>query len=326
METSNSLQTAFQRYLANRYSEQDLRLIQDHFGRETSRELLIQLVEAELLNEERIDDELRVDRVLDRTDNHIAQYLKGQRSSNRTLYKKLFYISAAAAAVVLVVLGVNFYSNMPARLIQASAGYGQTKEVVLPDGSHIWLNAGTTIEYPEEFRDRERMVNLKDGQAFFEVKHDADHPFRVVAQGLDVTVLGTSFDVKSFITESAATVTVNTGKVGVMPKSRPATMLLPGQQARLDKSTGQLTTREVDAMGNASWRDRKLVFEKERFGDIVLALERRYDVQIKVNNPQLLQQEVTLRLDNQPLEQVLSVMAFSNNFKYTINGRIVMVN
>ncbi|QKJ30305.1 FecR domain-containing protein [Mucilaginibacter mali] len=204
------------------------------------------------------------------------------------------------------------------QLLTINVPLGQLKQLTLPDSSKVWLNAGTTLQYPEKFTGSARHIRLTTGQAFFEVVHDQSKPFIVSANGADVTVLGTSFEVKAFKNEKDTKITVSTGKVGVLPShtTKTATMLRPNEQASIDNASKVVTLHKVIAGDIASWRQNKLVFEKETLRDVMKALERKYNVKIIILNKDLFEQKITLRLDNQPLTTVLNVLSFSNNFTY----------
>ncbi|RKR82117.1 FecR family protein [Mucilaginibacter gracilis] len=159
---------------------------------------------------------------------------------------------AAAAAVVLLVTFATLYRNQaleiidPTKQIAMSTTFGKHQQILLPDGTRIWLGPGSKISYPDKFRTRERLVKL-EGEAFFDVVHDKDHPFVIQSGVLKTVVLGTSFNVKAYPRQPIAEVTVISGKVAVLehglPQSRQAIMV-PNQQTVYDKASRSLVTRE----------------------------------------------------------------------------------
>ncbi|MBS1528663.1 MAG: FecR domain-containing protein [Bacteroidetes bacterium] len=245
---------------------------------------------------------------------HVTSQMAAITQKHRQRIKYSWY--AAAAILVFSAVALFTHTSHRRQLLTVSVPFGKVQQLTLPDSSKVWLNAGTTIQYPEKFDNTTRQILLKNGQAFFDVVHDPDKPFVVEAKGIDVTVLGTSFEVKAFADEQENKVAVTTGKVGVSAKDQPTVMLLPDESAVYNTTTHQISEQKTSAADIASWRTGRLVFEQEPFQYVIHALERKYNVRIQNEKPQLLQLKITLRLNDQPLKNVLDVLAFSNNFNY----------
>lgn len=154
----------------------------------------------------------------------------------------------------------------------------------LSDGTQAWLNAGSSITYPLRFGSR-RCVAVS-GEVFFEVAHDASRPFVVSAGGVEMTVLGTSFNVMAYDDESCVETTLVTGSLRVAAGGEE-TLLTPGHQAGFDKSGGGLTVRRADVESCTMWRRGLLVFYDEPLRSICRKLERWYDVRIDTSSPSL---------------------------------------
>lgn len=239
--------------------------------------------------------------------------------------------SSAAAAVI--VIGFMLWTkerkttSPDTRVVQAPLG--KTMKVTLPDGSHIWLNAGSTLSYPNAFAGKTREVVLREGQAFFDIVRDTTKPFIVHAKTLDITVLGTSFDVKAYKNDRNIRVTVKTGKVGVQVRDKPqqpALLLLPAEQAVVPEKTEQIHISDVSKPAIAPWKDNRMVFEDELVAEVLHALERKYNQHIIVEKPGLATEKITLTLDNQPMADVLKVLGFSKNFNYSqLNDSTVVI-
>lgn len=165
-------------------------------------------------------------------------------------------------------------------------------QVVLPDGSKVWLNASTTLKYPTQFSDQERRVEL-DGEAYFEIKESTRKdkngrankiPFIVETREQNVVVLGTQFNISAYKDEKTTRTTLVDGSVQVQSKSSPhldnmdrKTMLQPGQQSSLAKN--QITIHEVNTVQFTSWKDGIIVLDKQSIEEVLKQLERWYDVQ-----------------------------------------------
>lgn len=156
--------------------------------------------------------------------------------------------------------------------------------LTLSDGTRVWLNAGSSITYPLRFSD-ERRVTVR-GEVFFEVAHDARHPFIVTAGDAELTVLGTSFNVTAYADEERIETTLVTGSVRV--KSRQTSVVLsPGQQAGINALSGDIKISEVNVEACTMWRRGLLVFYDEPLRDICRKLERWYNVKIDTSSPSL---------------------------------------
>jgi ferric-dicitrate binding protein FerR (iron transport regulator) len=159
---------------------------------------------------------------------------------------------AAAAAVVLLITFAALYKNEvlevidPAKQVELVTAPGKHRQISLPDGTRIWLSPGSHISYPNKFRTKERLVKL-EGEAFFDVVHDEDHPFVIQSGQLKTVVLGTSFNIKAYPDQIISEVTVISGKVAVqehnLPKSKQAIMVL-NQRAVYNKADRSLVKQE----------------------------------------------------------------------------------
>ncbi len=159
---------------------------------------------------------------------------------------KLWRNLAAAAAVVLAIGVAVLYRapilNLvdPVKQLTLTTNPGEYRQIYLPDGTHIWLSPATSISYPEKFRDKLRNVSIK-GEAYFEVKHDTDHPFVIQSGAVKTVVLGTSFDIQAYAYAKSIDVTVVSGKVGVSANTSTRTaMLTANQRTVYQKATATL--------------------------------------------------------------------------------------
>ncbi|MBO9616979.1 MAG: FecR domain-containing protein [Dyadobacter sp.] len=272
-------------------------------------------------------DEIR-DRMHAGLQNRRGQYMPAKRFG---WIQRLTAWSSAAAAIVLVgfLLWTNERKPAASDLRLVAAPLGKTIRVNLPDGSHIWLNAGSTLSYPVAFKGKTREVVLREGQAFFDIAHDKTKPFIVHAKTLDITVLGTSFDVKAYKNDPDIKVTVKTGKVGVQVRDKPeqpALMLLPAEQAVVPEKTQKIHVSEISKPAIAPWKDNRMVFEDELLVEVLHALERKYNQHILIEKPGLSTEKISLTLDDQPMNDVLKVLGFSKNFNYSqLNDSTIVI-
>jgi len=245
--------------------------------------------------------------------------------------RRLITWSSAAAAVVII--GFLLWSNerkaAPTDFKLVQAPLGKTVKVNLPDGSHIWLNAGSALSYPVTFEGKTRQVVLREGQAFFDIARDTTRPFIVHAKTLDITVLGTSFDVKAYQNDPDIKVTVKTGKVGVRMRDKPGQpvlMLLPAEQAVVAEKAQKIQVNEISKPAIAPWKDNRMVFEDELLVEVLHALERKYNQHIVIEKAELSAEKISLTLDDQPMTDVLKVLGFSKNFNYSqLNDSTIVI-
>lgn len=207
---------------------------------------------------------------------------KEENERTRTLRMYLWMKYAAIVTIALLLgggAGYWFFQN-DADMLVAVANEGIVKEVTLPDGTRVWLNNSATLKYPREFSKDERSVHL-EGEAYFKVTKNHQKPFIVESDAMRVKVLGTTFNFKSDPRCRVAEATLIEGEIEVKGKREEGQIILaPGQRAELNKSTGRLTVKQVDAKLDAVWHDDLIPFEKADIFTITKALERFYDVKI----------------------------------------------
>ena len=150
--------------------------------------------------------------------------------------------------------------------------------LTLSDGTRVWLNSETSIQYPVAFGAKERRVFVQ-GEAYFEVAKDAKKPFTVQFMSSSVTVLGTSFNIRAYPEEKQSQTTLAEGSVRIY--SPGSSMLLkPGEQAEVKALSGEMVKQEVEVKNFTSWKDGRFVFEQQPLEDIMRTLERWYDIRV----------------------------------------------
>ena len=159
----------------------------------------------------------------------------------------------------------------------------------LSDGTQVWLNSETKLKYPVEFiSGQTRKVELIYGEAYFDVSHSTDHngdAFQVVAQGQNVQVLGTEFNIRAYAEEENIYTTLSKGSIAIhTPKQK--NVLQPGEQAITHKTDAHMTIQQVDVDYEAAWKKGLFMFEKESLADMMNELARWYDAEIVFENPE----------------------------------------
>lgn len=210
---------------------------------------------------------------------------------------------------------------------QVFASPGSRVQFTLPDQSVVWLNSGSSLEYPVDFaRLDERKVKLT-GQGYFEVSHAKDRPFIVEAGGLDIRVLGTSFDVSNYSNDQLMSSTLEEGEIALLnSQGREVARLKPGQKAMLDKDSRELFIEEVDTRLTTSWKDGRLIFRNTPLQEVTKQLERWFNCTIDVA-PELLDSGIlyTATIQDETLVEVLEMIEISTNVNTEINNREVQI-
>lgn len=201
-------------------------------------------------------------------------------------------ISKYAAIILLAffigtLININWKSKIEEPLFsEINVPLGQMSNITLYDGTQVWLNSETSLKYTNDFGGKNRNIIL-DGEAFFKVKHD-DIPFKVQLKNCEIEVLGTSFNAKSFSDENLSEVTLVEGSVKMNTLlGKEIVILEPSQRITLSGDLKNNSLKMVDTDFYKSWTEGKIVFKEERLADIILRLERWYNVDIQLVNPQI---------------------------------------
>jgi transmembrane sensor len=269
--------------------------------------------------------EINFDKIIDLNPQDLDLNTSHFKTPASVRHIKLWHVAASIALIASIGVFANYYRSAfksngdRLSYVVNKTPKGTIQKIVLPDGSTVWVNAGSIFKYPEKFAGKLRTVELVDGQVFFDIKHMADHPFVVKTGKINITVLGTSFDVKAYKNEKITKVSVLTGKVGISVEgqvNKPAIMLLPAQQVVLNNATDDLVKGAAKTEAIDSWRKNVLVFDNENLDLVFKALERKYNTKITVEDKELLDQHISIKLNAQPVNNILDVLSFTKHFKY----------
>ena len=163
------------------------------------------------------------------------------------------------------------------KMLELSTPRGKDCQMTLPDGTQVWLNADSKITFPSRFSGKTRNVKV-EGEAYFEVTKDAQHPFTVSTDYFTTTVLGTVFNIDAYSAKTA-NVTLVSGSVAVKPKNGATQTITPGQMAKWN-ADGTMAISDVDVYPLIQWKDGFFYFNNDRLVDIMLELGRWYNVSI----------------------------------------------
>jgi len=221
----------------------------------------------------------------------------------------------------------NFHEQVMMQTI--SSRQGMVTQFGLADGTKVWLNSGSELQFPNRFIGDKREVVLK-GEAFFEVTKNEKQPFKVNANELKVEVLGTSFNVVSFDDDTQSEVVLVTGKVALSSeKGQVITSygtMHSGQRSIYEKANQKIYTEDVDVEKYIAWRDGNLMFRDDSMEDVVKRLSRWFNVEITINDPEIKNYIYKATLRNENLVQVLNLLKLSAPIDYRITDRKALKN
>jgi ferric-dicitrate binding protein FerR (iron transport regulator) len=252
----------------------------------------------------------------------------------KTKTRRLGWLKYAAAVAVIVSVGYFSFkggqSNVESSFgdIVITTPQGSRTQLALPDGSKVWLNAGSTISYSQGFGHSTRLVRLI-GEGYFEVTHDEKLSFSVESDNMRVKVLGTKFNFRDYPTDAEATVSLAEGSVAMNSQMLTADdrLLKPGQRAIVDKRTGQIRVEGCEVTNASQWTNGRLIFDGQPLPEIVKTLERSYNVKITIQDKNLL----VLRFygdflrQEQTLGEVLDALAATGKIRYEKKGKNVIL-
>ena len=203
---------------------------------------------------------------------------------------------------------------------------GGEYQLVLADGTKVWLNADSKLRFPVSFTAERREVYL-EGEAYFEVAKDSEHPFIVHISRGAIEVLGTGFNVRDYREEQKTVTTLVQGKVVYRPERQPGReiMLEPGFQIK-DEEGGSLQPRKVDVILYTGWKDGKYVFENATLEEIMQVLSRWYDIAVFYKREEVKKLHFTGDLERyKTINDFLEFMEIGGNVRFSIKGKTVLI-
>lgn len=284
--------------------------------------------------------------------------IENKTSKNRNLKSILFRV--AAVFVLPIILGIgtyvivsNIYKTETETVLNTiTVPNGSKSKIVLSDSTIIWLNSGSTITYPSEFNGKNREISLI-GEGYFEVSKNPKKPFIVKTSDIDIKVLGTKFNLKSYPEEGTIETTLLEGSVAICKNieensNRNIVLLKPNERATYIKKENviqQSNLEEKNADNNqvdqetkkeqlvlstfteadefTSWKDEKLIFRNVNFEDICVKMERWYNVKINIHCNELKEYHYTGTLENENIVDAIKAFQITLPLTYKINHDII---
>jgi Fe2+-dicitrate sensor, membrane component len=285
---------------------------------------------------------------------------------NPNPYKNIIFTAKrmlfAASFVVAVIIGIFYYksinkseslAHIPSKCI-ISTKYGSKTSVTLPDGTKVWINAGSKLTYDNDFGNTLREVNLV-GEAFFDVTHNAEKPFIIHTSKMDIRVLGTEFNVRCYPDEKKIETSLIRGRIEVTLKNKPdeKIYLKPDEKLILinddiveapkpperhaqgielttklpeEISIKHLTYQPIDsAVVETCWVENRLAFMGDTFEEVAKKMEKWYGVNITIADEKLKQIHLTGSFEGETIDQALKALQITTTFNYTNNQNTIII-
>ncbi len=222
-------------------------------------------------------------------------------------------------------------SNKHFQYIESVTKNGEKAQVVLSDGTKIWINSGSILKYPDVFTGKNREVFL-EGEAFFDVSHNKNKPFIITTSLIQIEVLGTKFNISSYPDDETIETTLVAGTVKITSKNiksksgKENYILKPNEKATFLKNDNTVIIDEVITKYYTSWKDGSLFFNNETFEKIAKRLERWYDLEIELTNSELKYNKYTCVVDkDKTIEHVLNLLNICTPIEYSIKGKTITI-
>ena len=219
-------------------------------------------------------------------------------------------VLAAVAAIAWLTLQPGHKAAVPATAAttKKTTERSEYKYVLLPDSTQVWLNASSSLEFPDHFGAAKREVTLS-GEAYFDVKHADKIPFIIHTGKISTTVLGTAFNIKAYPDRENIIVSVSRGKVRVSYNNTPVATLIKGQQVKVSSVYSTAVEKKIAPAAVAAWQQGNMSYEDESFEDIIADLQRLYNVNIKIDNASIRNLKVSTSFRREiGIEQALQVL------------------
>lgn len=314
---SDRLRLLFEKYATNSISEQErsefFQLVSDAKADDQLKEMLDDLWSS--LPEEHVHVSLP-----NEIYPNILKFAKeGEgRGSGKFLWLK---VAAAFAVITLATAGLFLHRSLPSANLslvsEKTTPERHESFVRLPDGSTVVLNAGSKLDYPGSFEGKKTREVYLEGEAFFDIRHDPEHPFIVHSGDVFTTVLGTSFNIRAFVNAEEVVVTVTRGKVQVSNHQKVLGVIAGDQQITIHKATTYSKIQAVNSGESLSWMERDIFFDDVTMEEAVAELENRFNVEIKLLNDDIRTCRFTATfVKGEDLEQILLVICEFNKVSF----------
>lgn len=230
---------------------------------------------------------------------------------------------------------------------QIISGKGIRKNIILPDGTTVWLNAESKLSYDKAMVNRDQRVVMLSGEAFFDVKHDKAHPFIIKTEKISIKVLGTSFNVRAYENDNRTETTLIRGSVELSVNNRPneKIILKPSEKFILNEQNDSVKedpsiingakmiieyvapviVANKEYLTETSWKENYLVFKNESMEELAPKLERWYNVKIIIKNSKIKNYRYSGAFSKETIDQALQAMQLTKHFNFKIQDHDIEI-
>lgn len=255
--------------------------------------------------------------------NSNPKHIPSKEKPKRTVNLWMFSTAAAAIALLFVLIQWLRPVSFPDEKWQTIwVPAGQRAQITLDDGTTVWLNSRSRLSFPTSFVADKRVVKL-NGEGFFEVQKDSEHPFIVETGKYNIEVLGTSFNVLAYHDHEVFETSLISGSVRINPLQHNMQSITLKPQERLIESSGKLQVTQIDNYDHFRWREGLICLDDERFEDLINKFSLYFDIRIQIDNPKLLDYRCTGKFrQNDGIDYALKVLQSEMKFTYTRNNEL----
>jgi len=266
--------------------------------------------------------------------NEIHHKINLEKKTQKKSKAKRFLISFSRIAAIMVIGGLigiitQKYKKRETVYYTSIAPLGSVSQMVLPDNTMVYLNAGTEIKYSIQGVEGKREVFLK-GEAWFQVEKNEEKPFVVHTSYYDVNVLGTEFNVQAYPEDDKVTTTLEKGSVKITStdnfKIQSNQVLKPGEQLVYNKQNNVIRLKEVNTKQFTAWKENKLIFINMSLKELIILLERKYGVDIEVDDKSILEFHYDGTLKNETILEVMEILQETLPINFKIKNSVIKYN
>lgn len=309
------IEQAIIRYLSGEANQAEIENIKEWIKIDENRKIFTNLkniwdISHPVFNRKEIDEELALSNVIAKINNNEDRTKKVSKIGS--------ILQKIAAIIVIPLLCISGYLFLESRdnnindvvaYQEVYSPYGSRSLIILPDSSKVWLNAGSYIKYPLQFRENQRLVTLQ-GEAYFEVQSDKSHPFFVQTKSINIKATGTEFNVEAYDTDSITSVTLTHGVVDIISPI-VTTKLNPGERIRYDNKNANYNLTKGDTYKWYAWKDGILAFRDDRLEYVFKRLGYMYNIDFVVKDKEVAQYIYRATFEGESLDEILNLLQSS---------------
>ncbi len=259
---------------------------------------------------------------------NFREQISGKRSL-KNQFNLLQFVKYAAIFILILALPVCYYigtrnAGLDTSATTISCAFGDKSSITLPDSSKVWLNSGSKLTFSSDFKHGARKVFL-EGEAFFSITKDKNHPFQVKTTDIEIEVLGTDFNVKAYSDENLVATTLVEGSLKISSPYQH-TKITPNQRLVFNKESKKIDLQELtDTSADTDWKVGRLVFRNESLEELAPKLRRWFDVDIVFADERVKKRRFTGVLERESILEVISYFDLSKFVECRVQGNKIII-